>query len=61
MSTSICSGNKGAEKQWRNETRTTCCMMIFIYERSSHKNAQFAYRKRVEGGRREFNNVVHIQ
>jgi hypothetical protein len=32
-------------------------MMIFIYERSSHKNAQFAYQ---EGKSREkINNVLH--
>lgn len=36
---------------------TTCCI-IFIYERSSHKNAQFAYQKNYIQ-QQKLNNVVH--
>lgn len=41
----------------KNEEGTTCCI-IFIYERSSHKNAQFAYQKNYIQ-QQKLNNVVH--
>lgn len=56
-------GLKKGEKERKERNETTCCL-IFIYERSSHKNAQFAYQK--ENKKNEYiqqqklNNVVQL-
>lgn len=63
MSTTISIWTETKHKiEWEREEffldkGTTCCI-IFIYERSSHKNAQFAYQKNYIQ-QQKLNNVVH--
>jgi hypothetical protein len=55
---SSCTETKQRNKKEEFLDKGTTCCIIFIYERSSHKNVQFAYQKNYIQ-QQKLNNVVH--